>query len=447
MAELIINGDKPLCGEVTIGGRKNSAVAVIPATLLAAGTNTLSNLPAISDISTYNEILRHLGAVTQEPSNGVMRVDTSKATPEKSPPMEMVKTIRASYYLLGALLGRFGYARVGFPGGCNIGQRPIDQHLKGFKALGAEVRTDHGEVVVESRNSRLQGTHIYLDVASVGATINIMLAAVLAEGTTVIENVAREPHIVDVASCLNSMGARVVGAGTDTIKIHGVREMQPTNHAIIPDEIEAATYAIAGAATRGDVTLMNIVPKHLDAVTAKLGEAGVRVQENGDWVRVVAPERPQAVSLKTLPYPGFPTDAMPPMTVLLSLASGTSMVSEGVFENRFDHVEELQRMGTNVRVEGRTAVIEGVERLHGTSVRATNLRAGAALVIAGLGAEGETVVSSIEHVDRGYEHFDEKLKALGADITRVHNGDDEDDSADDSTDGDDPGQVVSFRQS
>ncbi len=447
LAELIISGDKPLCGEVTIGGRKNSAVAVIPATLLAAGTNTLSNLPAISDICTYNDILRHLGAVTQEPSNGVMRIDTSKATPEKSPPLEMVKAIRASYYLLGALLGRFGYARVGFPGGCNIGQRPIDQHLKGFKTLGAKVHTDHGEVVVEASGSRLQGAHIYLDVASVGATINIMLAAVLAEGTTVIENVAREPHIVDVASCLNSMGAKVVGAGTDTIKIHGVQEMQPTSHAIIPDEIEAATYAIAGAATRGDVTLINVVPKHLDAVTAKLGEAGIRVEENGDWVRIAAAKRPRAVSLKTLPYPGFPTDAMPPMMVLLSLAEGTSMVSEGVFENRFDHVEELQRMGTNVRVEGRTAVIEGVKRLHGTSVKATNLRAGAALVIAGLRAEGETVVSCIEHVDRGYEHFDKKIKALGADITRVQDGGDEEDSSDGPADDGDSGQVVSFSQS
>lgn len=445
MSELMINGNNPLEGEVTIGGRKNSALGVIPVTLLASGSSTLDNLPTISDIATYRKILQSVGAVVQEPNNGTMRIDTSRVSPEKSPPLDLVKMIRASYYLLGALLGRFGYARVGLPGGCDIGQRPIDQHLKAFRALGAEITIEHGEVRAEA--SRLEGSHIYLDVASVGATINTMLAAVLARGTTVIENTAREPHIVDVASCLNSMGARVVGAGTDTIKIHGVEELHPTRHAIIPDEIEAATYAVAVSATRGDVTLLNVVPKHLDAIIAKLRETDVRVEEDGDWVRIIAEERPKAANVKTLPYPGFPTDAMPPMTVVLSVAEGTSVVSEGVYENRFNHVEELQRMGTNIRVEGRTAVIEGVESLYGTSVRAGNLRAGAALAIAGLAARGQTMLSSAEHIERGYEHFVDKMKAIGADMRRV--GDDADDEADDdaSDDGDERRQVVSLGRS
>ncbi|MFO7942249.1 MAG: UDP-N-acetylglucosamine 1-carboxyvinyltransferase [Bacillota bacterium] len=415
MAELLIHGGNPLHGELKIGGRKNSAVAVVPAAILAAGKSTIENLPAIGDVSTYTEILARLGARVDGPSGGVLRVDASSIRPEGAP-MDMVKRIRASYYLLGALLGRFRYARVGLPGGCDIGQRPIDQHLKGFRALGADVTIDHGEVV--ARADDLVGTHIYLDVASVGATINIMLAAILAKGTTVLENCAKEPHIVDVASFLNAMGARVVGAGTDTIKIHGVEELTPACHAIIPDEIEAATYAIAAAATRGDVTLTNVVPKHLDSVCAKLREAGITVEENGDWIRVVAPDRPRAITVKTLPYPGFPTDAMPPMMSLLTLASGTSVISEGVYESRFKHVDELQRMGTNIRVEGRSAVIEGVEQLHGAPVQATNLRAGASLIVAGLAAQGETRVSGVEHVERGYEYLREKLRFLGADIER-----------------------------
>jgi len=421
LAELIVRGSNPLFGEVSIGGRKNSALAVIPATMLASGTSTLSNLPAISDIATYSSILQHFGATVQKPCNSTMRIDTSNISPGKSPPLKLVKTIRASYYVLGALLGRCGYARVGLPGGCDIGQRLIDQHLKGFRALGAEITIEHGEVVVEA--SRLEGAHIYLDVASVGATINIVLAAVLARGTTVIENTAREPHIADVASCLNSMGARVVGAGTDTIKIHGVEELHPTKHAIIPDEIEAATYAIAGAVTGGDVTLLNVVPKHMDAAIAKLREAGIAVDENGDSIRVACRSRPKAVGVKTLPYPGFPTDAMPPMMVLLSVANGTSVVSEGIFENRFNHVDEMQRFGASIRVEGRTAVIEGVDHLYGTSVQAENLRAGAALLILGLAARGTTTISCIEHVDRGYEHFEEKMREIGADVSRAREED------------------------
>lgn len=416
MGELIIRGDNRLCGHVPIGGRKNSAVAVIPAILLAPGNSRLENLPAISDVDTCARILRVLGADILSYGDGALELDASGVSPE-SPPLDLVKKIRASYYLLGAFLGRFGYARVGLPGGCDIGQRPIDQHLKGFRALGADVRVEHGEVVAEA--SHLEGTHIYLDVVSVGATINVMLAATLADGTTVLENAAREPHVVDVASCLNSMGARVVGAGTDTIKIHGVNELNPTEHAIIPDEIEAATYAIAVGATGGDVVLEGVVPKHLDSVIAKLREAGVDIEYDGDWIRVRADERPRAVSVRTLPYPGFPTDAMPQMMVLLSVAEGSSVVSEGVYESRFEHVDELQRMGTNIRVQGRTAVIEGVEVLHGTSVRAHTLRDGAALVIAGLVAEGETAVSCIEHVDRGYEWLESKLDGIGADVRRV----------------------------
>ncbi len=419
MADLLIRGGNPLNGDLIIGGRKNSAVAVVPATIMAAGTSTLENLPAIGDVSTYTEILQQLGARVEGPSGGTLRVDASRVRPDGAP-MEMVKRIRASYYLLGALLGRFHYARVGLPGGCDIGQRPIDQHLKGFRALGATVSLDHGEVVAEA--DELIGTHIYLDIASVGATINIMLAAVLAKGTTVLENCAKEPHIVDVASLLNAMGARVVGAGTDTIKIHGVEELKPARHAIIPDEIEAATYAIATAATRGDVTLLNVVPKHLDSVSAKLREAGVIVEENGDWVRVSAPDRPRAITVKTLPYPGFPTDAMPPMMALLALSSGTSVISEGVYESRFKHVDELQRMGTKIRVEGRSAVIEGVEELHGAPVHASNLRAGACLVAAGLAAQGETRVSGVQHVERGYEHLEDKLRSIGARISRYPDG-------------------------
>ena len=416
MGELLIRGNIPLCGNVEVGGRKNSAVAVLPTVLLAEGTSALENLPAIRDVSTYRKILMELGAEVSELEDGVMEIDASGLKPDV-PPLELVKQIRASYYLLGALLGRFGYARVGLPGGCDIGHRPVDQHLKGFKALGAEVKVEHGEVVAEA--DQLEGDHIYLDVASVGATINIMLAAVMARGTTVMENCAREPHIVDVASCLNSMGARVVGAGTDTIKIHGVEHLHPTSHAIIPDEIEAATYAIATSATGGEITLRNVVPKHLESVIAKLRESGIEVEDNGDWIRVRSENRPQAIQVKTLPYPGFPTDAMPPMMVLLAIAEGTSVVSEGVYESRFKHVDQLQRMGTDIQVQGRTAVIEGVEQLYGTSVNACTLRAGAALVIAGLVAEGETIVSGIEHVERGYEFLRTKLRAIGADVQRT----------------------------
>jgi len=415
VAELVIVGDRPLGGRVRVSGRKNSAVAAIPAALLASGPCVIENLPAIADVRTYSEILRGMGVRVEQLDEGVISIDSSSLH-STTAQLQLAKQIRASYYLLGALVARFGEATVGLPGGCDIGQRPIDQHIKGLQALGAEVTVEHGEITVRAEG--LHGAHIYLDVASVGATINVMLASVLAEGVTVIENAAKEPHIVDVANFLMAMGARVVGAGTDIIKVTGTQELRGADHAIIPDEIEAATFAIAAAATCGDVVIENVVPKHLDPIVAKLREAGGDIEENGDWIRVRGPRRPQAVNVKTLPYPGFPTDAQQPMTVLLSVAGGTSMVTDTIWENRFKHVEELQRMGTNIKVQGRTAIIEGVDRLFGTSVHASDLRAGAALITAGLVAEGRTVISGVEHVDRGYENIAGKLAGLGAEVSR-----------------------------
>lgn len=415
MAKLVVRGGRRLHGRIRIGGRKNSAVAVIPAALLARGPSVLENLPIIRDVDTYLAILRAMGVKVDRLGPHTVRIDPRHLEPV--PPLELVKAMRASYYLLGVFLGRYGHAEVPLPGGCDIGQRPLDQHLKGLRALGAEVAIEHG--VIRARADRLVGAPIYLDVVSVGATINIMLAAVLAEGTTVIENAAKEPHIVDLANQLNAMGARVVGAGTDVIKIRGVPSLEGATHAIIPDEIEAATFMMATVATRGDVVLENVIPKHLDPITAKLREAGAEIEENGDWIRVTCTRRPRAVNVKTLPYPGFPTDAQQPMTALLSIAEGTSVVTDTIWEARFKHVDELQRMGTRIRVEGRTAVIDGVERLSGTHVRATDLRAGAALVVAGLLAEGETVISGIEHIERGYEFMHEKFSALGADLHQV----------------------------
>ncbi len=419
MARLIIRGGKPLRGKVRVGGRKNSAVAVLPATLLADGPSTVENLPAIEDVRVYAEILTHLGCrvagVPAPSGNGALVVDPRDFAFAEIP-YALTKRLRASYYLLGVMLARCGHAEVPLPGGCDIGLRPIDQHLKGFRALGAEVTIEHG--VVRASAPRLTGATVYLDVVSVGATINIMLAATLAEGTTIIENAAKEPHVVDLANYLNAAGARVQGAGTDVIRIRGVERLQGCTHAIIPDEIEAATYMIAGAATRGEVSVENVIPKHLDPVVAKLQEAGAEVEERGDVLSIRMDRRPRAVNVKTLPYPGFPTDVQQPITVLLSLAEGTSIVTESIWESRFKHVDELKRMGTNIRVEGRTAIIEGVDRLTGAPVRATDLRAGAALVIAALAAEGQTEISGIELVDRGYERATEKLIALGADVVR-----------------------------
>ncbi len=418
LAKVIITGGRRLRGQVRVAGRKNSVVALIPATLLAEGPSHIENLPAIADVAVYADILRHMGIAVRQDRES-MSIDPSGLGPGVVPPQDLVQRLRASYYLLGVLLAKYGRAEVALPGGCDIGLRPIDQHLKGFRALGAETSIEHGMVKVWAPHG-LTGAQVYLDVVSVGATINIMLAATLAEGTTNIENAAKEPHIVDLADYLNSCGAKIQGAGTDVIRVRGIKTLTGCVHAVIPDEIEAATFMIAAAATGGDILVDNVIPKHLDPITAKLVEAGAEVTKNGDSLRVtMARPRPRAVNVKTLPYPGFPTDAQQPMTVLLSVGEGTSYVTESIWEGRFKHVDELKRMGTSIRVEGRTAIIEGVPHLTGAPVRATDLRAGAALVIAGLMAEGQTEISGVEHVDRGYERLADKLRALGAKIVRV----------------------------
>jgi len=417
LSKLVITGGKSLEGRVRISGRKNSALAIIPATLLAEGESALENLPYIRDVDVYSAILQSLGAKVRRNGGGSLRVDSADLSGVSAVPFDLVKQLRASYYLLGVLLARNGRAEVAMPGGDDLGPRPIDQHLKGFRALGARVSIERGVIKVEA--DRLMGGSVYFDVVSVGATVNVMLAATLAEGTTIIENAAKEPHIVDLANYLNACGAKVRGAGTDVIRIRGVKRLSPATHAIIPDDIEAATFMVAAAATRGDVVLENVIPKHLEPITAKLLEAGVEVSENGDSIRVTAYDRPLAVNLKTMPYPGFQTDAMPPFTVMLATAEGTSVVTEGIWENRFRHAGEIKKMGAGIRVEGRTAVIEGVDRLSGAPVEAQDIRAGAALIVAGLVAEGETEVHGIEHVDRGYERTEEKLRGLGARIERV----------------------------
>ena len=423
MPELIVTGGRPLRGRVRAGGRKNSALAVLPATLLADGPSVIENLPDIQDVLVYFDILRAMGVEVEAqpaPLNGGEAprgvIDPGHLS-WRVPPQELVKCLRASYYLLGVLLAKYGRAEVPFPGGCDIGSRPIDQHIKGFTALGARVTVEHGTVKAEAK--RLVGAPVYLDVVSVGATINIMLAATMAEGVTVIENAAKEPHVVDLANYLNAAGASVKGAGTDIIKITGVPRLHGVTHCLIPDEIEAATYMIAAAATGGDVVVEHVIPKHLESVSAKLEETGALVEDYGDAIHVKGNGRPRPVTVKTLPYPGFPTDAQQQMTALLSIAAGTSIVSETVFEGRFKHVDELKRMGTHITVEGRTAIVQGVDHLTGASVRATDLRAGAALVIAGLIARGETEISEIEHIDRGYERAVAKLSSIGACLRRV----------------------------
>lgn len=405
-----------MTGEVTISGAKNAAVAVIPAALLVDGVCRIENVPNIQDVSVILEMLVKLGAKVHYVSNNVIEIDCSEVK-SYTAPYEMVKKLRASYYLLGALLGRFKKAHVAMPGGCDFGVRPIDQHIKGLEAFGATIQISHG--TIHAFADKLIGNQVYMDVVSVGATINLMLAAVKAEGITVIENAAKEPHVVDVANFLNSMGAMVRGAGTDVIKIKGVQTLKGGTYAIIPDQIEAGTFMIAAAATGGDVLIKNIIPKHLEAVTAKLAEMNVNIEEYDDAVRVWRNGKLVKANIKTLPYPGFPTDLQPPMVVLLSVASGTSIVTEGVWDNRFQYVDEIKRMGANVTVDGRTAVIEGVPNLLGAPVKATDLRAGAGIVIAGLMAEGITEVYDLKHIDRGYEKLEEKLTALGADIKRV----------------------------
>lgn len=420
MAYYRINGGKRLEGAVTISGAKNAALAIIPAVILSGESCLLENLPEIEDVRIVEEILTSMGADISRTPDGSMRIDPSGIS-TFSVTGEMVSSMRASYYLLGALLGRYKKAEIALPGGCAIGQRPIDQHIKGMRALGADIVIQGGSV--KARADRLKGAEIYLDVVSVGATINIMLAAVAAEGQTIIANAAKEPHVVDVANFLNMMGANVKGAGTDVIRIQGGRRLHGCTYAVIPDQIEAGTFMIAAAATRGDVIINNVIPTHLEAISAKLMESGVTVSEGDDgrdfFIRVSADKRPRAVNIKTLPYPGFPTDLQQPMMALLATAEGNSFIMENIFENRFNHVPELAKMGASISISSRTATVEGVEKLYGAPLCASDLRAGAALVIAALAAEGESTISQIHFIDRGYEFLEQKLRALGADIMRI----------------------------
>ena len=420
MAYYRINGGKRLEGAVTISGAKNAALAIIPAVILSGESCLLENLPEIEDVRIVEEILTSMGADISRTPDGSMRIDPSGIS-TFSVTGEMVSSMRASYYLLGALLGRYKKAEIALPGGCAIGQRPIDQHIKGMRALGADIVIQGGSV--KARADRLRGAEIYLDVVSVGATINIMLAAVAAEGQTIIANAAKEPHVVDVVNFLNMMGANVKGAGTDVIRIQGGRRLHGCTYAVIPDQIEAGTFMIAAAATRGDVIINNVIPTHLEAISAKLMECGVTVSEGDDgrdfFIRVSADKRPRAVNIKTLPYPGFPTDLQQPMMALLATAEGNSFIMENIFENRFNHVPELAKMGASISISSRTAMVEGVEKLYGAPLCASDLRAGAALVIAALAAEGESTISQIHFIDRGYEFLEQKLRALGADITRI----------------------------
>ena len=417
METLIINGGGALRGSVEINGAKNAAVAILPAAVLASkGKCIIDNIPDIEDVHCLERILLDLGCSVKKTSKNVLEIDATDINTVNAC-TEDVRRMRASYYFIGSLLARFGKAKVELPGGCPIGVRPIDQHIKGFEALGANVTIEHGAVLVEAES--LKAANIFFDVVSVGATINVMIAATMAEGTTVLENVAKEPHVVDVANFLNSMGADIKGAGTDVIRIKGVNELVGCNYSVIPDQIEAGTFMIAAAATKGDVTITNIIPKHLESISAKLIEMGAIVKEGDDSVRVTVDNELRGVNVKTAPYPGFPTDVQQPMSVLLSVTKGRSLVTESIWENRHKHTDELKKMGAMIKVEGRTAIIDGVENLEGAKVIATDLRAGAAMVIAGLIANGETEIVDIEHIDRGYPHIEEKFRSLGADIRRV----------------------------
>ena len=417
METLIINGGKALQGAVEINGAKNAAVAILPAAILASeGRCIIDNIPDIEDVHCLERILKSLGCTVNKLDSNTLEIDSTDVN-NFNACTEDVRRMRASYYFIGSLLARFKQARVELPGGCPIGVRPIDQHIKGFEALGAEVVIEHGAVNVKA--DRLVGTNIFFDVVSVGATINVMIAATLAEGVTTLENVAKEPHVVDVANFLNTMGADIKGAGTDVIRIRGVKELRGCSYSVIPDQIEAGTFMISAAATRGDITIKNVIPKHLESITAKLIEMGVVVEEGDDSVRVTVDGELKGVNIKTTPYPGFPTDIQQPMSSLLSTVPGRSMINESIYENRHKHTDELKKMGANIKVEGRVALIDGVEKLTGAVVVATDLRAGAAMVVAGLMAEGETEITNIEHIDRGYPHIEEKFRSLGADIHRV----------------------------
>ncbi len=417
MDKFVIKGGTRLKGEVTISGAKNAAVAILPATLLINGVCTIDNLPNISDVKIFCEILTKLGAKITWNTPNEITIDTRNIDCTNAP-LEMTSKFRASYYLLGALLGRCGCAEVGIPGGCNLGARPIDQHIKGFEALGAKV--DVGQGKISAKVKKLVANSIYMDIVSVGATINVMLASVLAEGTTTIDNAAKEPHIVDVANFLNSMGADIRGAGTDVIKINGVKELSKEGtYSVVPDQIETGTFMLAAVASKGDILIKNCIPEHLDCVTAKILEIGGIVEDLGDSIRVACSKRPNRATVKTLPYPGFPTDLQPQMGVVLSIAEGNSTINESIWDSRFQYTNELNKMGAKITAQGKSAFFEGVKELSGSPVYATDLRAGSALIIAGIIAKGETQVYNIEHIDRGYENIEQKFRNLGANIKRV----------------------------
>ena len=416
MAQYIMNGGSPLVGEVAIGGAKNAALGILAAAIMTDEDVFIENLPDVKDINVMLEAIKAIGASVERLDRHSVRINASSVK-DVLVDDEFIRKIRASYYFIGALLGKYKSAEVALPGGCNIGSRPIDLHLKGFKALGAEIDIESGRVKAHAID--LVAADIYLDTVSVGATINIMMAASLAEGRTVIENAAKEPHIVDVANFLNSMGADIKGAGTDVIRINGVKSLHGSRYSIIPDQIEAGTFMCAAAITKGDITVKNIIPKHMEAISAKLMEMGCEVVEFDDAIRVIAKNNQKATNIKTLPYPGFPTDMQPQITTALALATGSSLVVESIFENRFKYVDELARMGTNIKVEGNTAMVIGVAKLRGAMLKAPDLRAGAALVLAGLAAEGQTTVDDIKYIKRGYEDFEGKLVSLGADIREV----------------------------
>ena len=416
MEQYIIKGGNPLVGEVSIGGAKNAALGILAAAIMTDETVTIENVPNVRDTRVLLQAIEGIGAKVKYVYNNCVQINGGDIN-DINVDYEYIKKIRASYYLLGALLGKYKKSQVALPGGCNIGSRPIDQHIKGFKALGAEVEIAHGKI--NTKADRLTGNHIYFDVVSVGATINIMMAACMAEGDTIMENAAKEPHIVDVANFLNAMGANIKGAGTDVIRIKGVKRLHGTTYSIIPDQIEAGTFMFAAAATKGDITVRDVIPKHLESISAKLMEMGCTIVEGDDSVRVIGCDELKCTNVKTLPYPGFPTDMQPQVAVTLALAKGTSMVTESIFENRFKYVDELNRMGSNIKVEGNTAYIEGVEKLTGTQLSAPDLRAGAALVIAALAAEGISEIDDIVYIQRGYEDFEGKMRKLGVVMERV----------------------------
>ena len=416
MEQYVVKGGVPLRGEVSIGGAKNAALGILAAAIMTDETVTIENVPNVRDTRVLLQAIEGLGAKVKYIYNNTVQINGGSIS-DLNVEYEYIRKIRASYYLLGALLGKYKESNVALPGGCNIGSRPIDQHLKGFKALGAKVNIDHG--VVSAKAENLVGGHIYFDVVTVGATINLMMASCMAEGETILENAAKEPHIVDVANFLNAMGANIKGAGTDVIRIKGVNRLHGCTYSIIPDQIEAGTFMMAAAATRGDIVIKDVIPKHLESITAKLLEMGCKLVEGDDWIRVIAEGEVGSTNVKTLPYPGFPTDMQPQIAVALALAKGSSMVTESIFENRFKYVDELNRMGAKIKVEGNTAYIEGVEKFTSAQLSAPDLRAGAALVIAALAADGISQIDDIEYIQRGYEDFEGKLSALGAIIAKV----------------------------